>query len=374
MNGASAQADLLGRVDQLLAKYPAATTDATEFLLARYDAGLAWIPDLSQRQLVEAQLRASGAPDPFPRNPIAVGMIGPTILLHGTDAQHARHLRRMWAGLDIWCQLFSEPGSGSDLSSLATRAEPDGDGWLLNGQKVWTSAADRARYGLVLARTDIDAPKRNGITAFLLDMQTPGVTVRPLRQMTGDAEFNEVFLEDVRVPGDARLGPLGAGWKVASTTLMNERASIGSAFGVSGGGPVAVAIDLYRTHHQGDPVARDAVTRMYIEAELIRLLAERSRQPGPAGSVVKLFGTEHVQRVYEVILGLLGAEGMLWIDDGEGSPWTRGPYVAFLRSRAATIEGGSSEVMRNILGEQVLGLPREPDPSHGRPWREVPRS
>jgi alkylation response protein AidB-like acyl-CoA dehydrogenase len=301
-------------------------------------------------------------------------MVGPTILQHGTDDQRARYLRRLWAGVDIWCQLFSEPGSGSDLASLSTQAVAEGDGWLLNGQKVWTSSADRARYGLLLARTDNEVPKREGITAFLLDMEAPGVTVRPLRQLTGEAEFNEVFLEDVRLDAHARLGPLGAGWKVAFTTLMNERASIGDAFGSSGDGPLALAIELFRTRHEGDAVARDSVARMYIESELIRWLAQRASQPGPAASVVKLFGTEHVKRLYELILSLLGPEGMLWADDGEGSPWTRGPYVAFLRSRAATIEGGSSEVMRNILGEQVLGLPREPDPFHRRPWREIPRS
>jgi alkylation response protein AidB-like acyl-CoA dehydrogenase len=367
-------ASVPARVEQLLAEHPPATTDDVEFLLARFDAGLAWMADPTDQQLVESRLRSAGAADPFPKNPIGVGMVGPTILQHGTDEQRHRHLRRLWAGLDIWCQLFSEPGSGSDLASLSTRAELEGDGWLVNGQKVWTSAADRARYGLLLARTDVDLPKRDGITAFLLDMTTPGVTVRPLRQMTGDAEFNEVFLEDVRLPADARLGPLGAGWRVAHTTLMSERASIGSAFGSSGGGPLATAIDLYRSRHDGDPVARDAVTRMYIESELIRLLAQRASRPGPAGSVLKLLGTEHIQRVYKLIVGLLGAEGMLWYDDDHGSPWVRGPYVAFLRSRAATIEGGSSEVMRNILGEQVLGLPREPDAMHGRPWREVPHS
>jgi alkylation response protein AidB-like acyl-CoA dehydrogenase len=374
VSDATASADVLARVDRLLAAHPPASTDDTDFLIARFDAGLAWIADPEQRELVEARLRASGAPDPFPGNPIGVGMVGPTIAVHGTDEQRSQYLRRLWAGQDLWCQLFSEPGSGSDLPSLATRATADGEGWLVNGQKVWTSLADRARYGLLLARTDIHRPKRDGITAFLVDMQTPGVTVRPLRQMTGDAEFNEVFLEDVALPAEARLGPLGGGWRVATTTLMNERASIGSALGTSGSGPLGLALELYSTRHRGDPVARDAVARMYVESELIRWLAQRATQPGPAASVVKLFGTEHIRRMYEVIIGLLGPDAMLWEDEGDGSPWTRGPRVAFLRSRAATIEGGSSEVMRNILAEQVLGLPREHDPFHGRPWKDVPRS
>jgi alkylation response protein AidB-like acyl-CoA dehydrogenase len=254
--------------------------------------------------------------------------------------------------------MFSEPGFGSDLAGLATRAVREGDGWVVNGQKVWTSLADRARYGLLLARTDVDAPKSKGLTAFLVDMQAPGVEVRPLRQMTGDAEFNEVFLQDVRLGADARLGPEGQGWQVAFTTLMNERASIGNAFASAGSGPVARAIDLYRTHRAGDAVLRDRVVRMWVEAELLRLLAARASEPGPAGSIGKLLGAEHTRRVFELIVDLLGADGMLYPDDGEGSPWTRGPQVAFLRARAATIEGGTSEVMRNILGERILGLPR----------------
>jgi alkylation response protein AidB-like acyl-CoA dehydrogenase len=229
MRTASGEQGLAARVERLLDEHPPAKTEASEFLLARFDAGLAWLEDPDDCLLVEARFRASGAPDPFPKNPIGVGMVGPTILAHGTEEQRSRHLRRLFAGLDIWCQLFSEPGSGSDLASLATRAAPTGVGWTVNGQKVWTSAAERAHYGLLLARTDVDTPKREGITAFLLDMQAPGVTVRPLRQMTGDAEFNEVFLEDVQLSADARLGPPGAGWRVAFTTLMNERASIGSA-------------------------------------------------------------------------------------------------------------------------------------------------
>jgi alkylation response protein AidB-like acyl-CoA dehydrogenase len=360
-------------VDRLLNEHDP-TGDPAVFLAATFDAGLAWIADPEARQLVNGRLRNAGAPDPFVRSPIGVGMVGPTILHHGTDTQRERYLRNFWSGADAWCQLFSEPGSGSDLASLATRAVREEAGWLVNGQKVWTSGADRADYGLLLARTDVDAPKRAGVTAFLIAMDTPGVTVRPLRQMTGDAEFNEVFFEDVHLPHDARLGDEGDGWNVAFTTLMNERASIGDAFGASGAGPVAVAIELYRERHRGDATARDAVARMYIEAELLRLLAARAGTPGPVGSVLKLFGTEHVRRVYEVIVALLGPEGMLFVDDGEGSPWTRGPHVAFLRSRAATIEGGSSEVMRNILAERVLGLPREPDPYSGQPWKNVPRS
>lgn len=374
MTDASPDQDVVARLDRLLADLPPDSADPTEFLLARFDADLAWVADPVAAGVVEERLRAAKAPDPFVRNPIGVGMVGPTILHHGTPAQRDRYLRRLWAGLDVWCQLFSEPGSGSDLASLATRAVRNGDGWIVNGQKVWTSGAERARYGLLLARTDVDVPKRAGLTTFVIEMDAPGVTVRPLRQMTGDAEFNEVFLQDLRLTPDAQLGPAGEGWHVAFTTLMNERSSIGNAFGSSGGGPVATALELYRTRRPGDAVARDAVVRMYIEAELLRLLATRATGPGPAASVVKLFGAEHIRRVTEIIVGLLGADGMLFDDTGDGSPWTRGPHVSFLRARAATIEGGSSEVMRNILAERVLGLPREADPNAGRPWREIPRN
>ncbi|MCB1017040.1 MAG: acyl-CoA dehydrogenase family protein, partial [Acidimicrobiales bacterium] len=272
------------------------------------------------------------------------------------------------------CQLFSEPGSGSDLASLATRAERSGDGWRLDGQKVWTSGAVGARYGLCLARTDPAAPKNRGITAFLVDLSLPGVEVRPLRQMTGDAEFSEVFLDGVHLAADAVLGPEGEGWRVAFTTLTNERSSIGSAFAARGAGPVDEAVAAYRERHEGDPVTRDRVVQLWIEAEVVRLLAARAAEPGPAGSVLKLLGAEHAQRVREAVVDLLGADGMLFEDRGGGTPWARGPWLAFLRSRAATIEGGTSEVMRNVLGERLLGLPREPDPWHGAPWREVPRS
>src|SRR5919108_1349222 len=192
------------RLERLLQDFPPKATDPTTFLGARFDAGLAWVhypqgcggsgADADQHRLVEQRLAEAQAPSPFPGNPIGVGMVGPTIAHHGTDAQRARYLRRLWTGEDVWCQLFSEPGAGSDLAGLATRAVRDGDGWVVNGQKVWTSLGAKARYGLLLARTDVDAPKNRGITAFLVDMRAPGVEVRPLRQMTGDAEFSEVYL------------------------------------------------------------------------------------------------------------------------------------------------------------------------------------
>jgi alkylation response protein AidB-like acyl-CoA dehydrogenase len=378
-------------VERLLHDHPPGTTDPVEFHRARFDAGLAWVhyPEgcgglgapPEQQRLVDQRLADAGAPDPFAGNPIGIGMVGPTIVHHGTEAQRDRHLRRLWSGDDVWCQLFSEPGAGSDLAGLATRAVPDGDGWVVDGQKVWTSLADRARYALLLARTDVDAPKNRGITAFLLDMRTPGIEVRPLRQMTGDAEFSEVFLAGVRLPADARLGPEGRGWQVAMTTLMNERASIGDALAAHGTGPAAAALDGFRARADRHPAVRDRVVRMWIEAEVVRMVARRAAalgqagDPGPVGSVGKLLGAEHGQRIHELLVDLLGAEGLLLPERTTGGWSAAGsPPVAFLRSRAYTIEGGTSEVMRNILAERILGLPRDDHGPRDRPWREIPRN
>jgi alkylation response protein AidB-like acyl-CoA dehydrogenase len=378
------------RLDRLLADFPPSTTDPTVFLGARFDAGLAWVhypvgcgglgADAGQHTLVVAALDVAGAPSNFARNPIGLGMVGPTIVHHGTAAQRARHLRRLFTCEDIWCQLFSEPGAGSDLAGLATRAERDGDQWVVNGQKVWTSLGHVASYGLLLARTDVDAPKNRGITAFLLDMHAAGVDVRPLRQMTGDAEFNEVYLDDVRLPFDAQLGPEGKGWQVATTTLMHERVSIGTALATAAS-PASTAVDLYRTRHRGETVLRDRVARMWIESEVGRLMSVRAAQlgqtgdPGPVGSVGKLFTAELARRVHELIIDLLGADGQLYPSFGsDGAPSERTPQVAYLRSRANTIEGGTSEVMRNILAERILGLPRDDLGPRDRPWKDIPRS
>jgi alkylation response protein AidB-like acyl-CoA dehydrogenase len=374
---------------QLLDAFPPASTDPQVFFGARFDAGLAWVhypvgsgglaQDSEQHALVVAELDAAGAPSNFPRNPIGLGMVAPTIVHHGTDEQRERYLRRLFTCTDIWCQLFSEPGAGSDLASLATRAERDGDHWVVNGQKVWTSLGHKAAYGLLLARTDVDAPKNLGITAFLLDMRASGVDVRPLRQITGDAEFNEVYLDDVRLPLDAQLGPEGRGWQVATTTLMNERMSIGSALATVAS-PAAKAIELHRTRHRGHAVLRDRVTRTWIESEVGRFMSVRAEQlgqtgdPGPVGSVGKLFTAEHALKVHELTVDLLGAEGQLYppfTDDG--APSERTPHVAFLRSRANTIEGGTSEVMRNILAERILGLPRDDHGPRDQPWKDIPR-
>src|ERR1700744_5668881 len=249
-------------VDGLLADFPPATTPPQQFFGAQFNRGLAWLHfapgagglGLTPRdqQRAQARLSAGGAPAPGVRNPIGYGMCAPTIATHGTPEQQARYLRPLFTNEEIWCQLFSEPGAGSDVAGLATRAERDGEEWLLNGQKVWTTLGHVSGFGLIVARTNPDVPKPRGMTAFLVDMHAPGVEVRPLFQITGEAEFNEVFFTDARMPDSARLRAEGDGWRVAVTTLMNERVSIGGAVGRRGGGPVNEAMKIWKERWQGN--------------------------------------------------------------------------------------------------------------------------
>ncbi|MGH8989328.1 MAG: acyl-CoA dehydrogenase family protein, partial [Acidimicrobiales bacterium] len=322
---------------------------------------------------------------------IGYGMVAPTLLAHGTPAQQDRYLRPLFTGEEIWCQLFSEPGAGSDVASLATRAELDGEEWVLNGQKVWTTLAHLASFGLLLARTDPDVRKHAGITAFLVDMHAPGVDVRPLYQLTGEAEFNEVFFTDVHMPGEARLGGVGEGWRVALTTLMNERVAIGGNVGERGTGPIADALRLWRERWRGDRsahsiVLRDRLVQRWVSHEVARLTNLRAAQnrragtPGPEGSVAKLAYAEENKRTYELCVDLMGPSGMGYGNDfpllrpSELTFFSSDARRMFLRARANSIEGGTSEVMRNILGERVLGLPGEPRVDRELPWRDVPRS
>ena len=389
-------ADIQRRVDELLTANPPGHTDRKAFLEAQFDAGLAWVhfPEGSGglglapklQKVVDQTLHAAGAPAPdVARNIIGMGMAAPTIAVHGTPEQRARYLRPLFTGEEIWCQLFSEPGSGSDLASLSSRAVRDGDEWVVNGQKVWTTLAHIARFGLLVTRTDPDVPKHLGLTYFICDMQAPGVEVRPLRQMTGDAEFNEVYLNDVRLSDDLRLGGEGEGWRVSMTTLMNERVSIGGGRAKRGSGAIAVAVDVWQRSGQTDPVRRDRLMKLWVAAEVNRLTNIRAGQmrkagtPGPEGSVAKLTFAELNQGISELCVDLMGAEGQLYTD--YDSPrresvgfFTGDPRYFFLRSRANSIEGGTSEVLRNILGERVLGLPGEPRTDKDLPWRDVPRS
>ncbi|HZQ77365.1 MAG TPA: acyl-CoA dehydrogenase family protein [Acidimicrobiia bacterium] len=392
----TAAADVARRVAELVAAHPPASTDRTAFLGAQFDAGLAWVhfpegagglglsPGL--QRVVDQALAEAGAPAPdAARNIIGMGMAAPTIAVHGTPEQRTRFLRPLFTGEEIWCQLFSEPGAGSDLAGLATRAVRDGDEWIVNGQKVWTTLAHIARFGLLVTRTDPDVPKHLGLTYFICDMQADGVEVRPLRQMTGDAEFNEVYLNDVRLPDDLRLGGEGDGWRVSMTTLMNERVSIGGGRARRGSGAIAVAVDVWKRTGRTDPAYRDRLMKLWVAAEVNRLTNIRAGQmrkagtPGPEGSVAKLNFAELNQAISELCVDLMGPEGQLYTD--YDSPrresvgfFTGDPRYFFLRSRANSIEGGTSEVLRNILGERVLGLPGEPRTDKDLPWRDVPRS
>ena len=312
-------------------------------------------------------------------------LVGPTLLQWGTEEQKREFLPKILRGEMRWCQGFSEPNSGSDLASLKTSAVLDGDEWIINGQKVWTSLAHRARWGLLLARTNPDVPKHKGLTYFVLDMHGPGVETRPLRQMTGQAEFNEVYFTDARIPDAHRLGDVGNGWNVAMTTLMNERTALGGSGSRRGAGTISEAVSLWASRpHRQTPVLRDRLTQLWLRAEAQRLTSERSRAsagvggPGPEGSIGKLVGAELNQQIYQFCMDFLGPEGILYHGYDSGSrigerDWQGPIQQRFLRSRANTIEGGTSEVMRNILGERILGLPGDLRADSGMPWKEIPR-
>ncbi len=305
---------------------------------------------------------------------VGTDMAGPTLMAHGTAEQQKRFLEPMLRGDEVWCQLFSEPGAGSDLASLATRAERDGDEWVLTGQKVWTSSAHSSDWAICLARTDPDAAKHAGITYFLVDMHASGVEVRGLRQIDGAIHFNEVFLDGVRVPADQVVGEVGDGWRVAMTTLTAERTSIGQG-GQTGWSDVA---DLARrVGCADDPVLRQEIAHLHTREQIQRWLLYRVRTsvakgvlPGPEASVLKLVNSHQVEHLGSVLLSVLGASGMLWHDDAiDGGFW----QDVFLFQWSSRIGGGTENIQRNILGERVLGLPREPDPLKGRPWRELPK-
>ena len=318
---------------------------------------------------IDEVLRDAGVPRPL--NPIGAGWAGPTLLVAGTEEQQQRWLPGILDGSEIWCQLFSEPEAGSDLASLRTSAERDGDEYVVNGQKVWTTLGHVARWGILLARTDPDAERQKGITYFVVDMQTPGITVRPLVQMTGTHEFNEVFFEDVRIHAANVVGAENDGWRLAKVTLGNERVSLSGDGALWGRGPTAHdVIDLVRAHGgTDDPIVRQRLIRLYAESEILRLIRLRTvsarvrgMEPGPEASVRKALSDEHGKHVMQTALELAGSHGMLSDHGPYGEAaglWAYG----FLYSAALTIGGGTSEVQRNIIGERVLGLPREPEPA-----------
>jgi 3-oxochol-4-en-24-oyl-CoA dehydrogenase len=319
-----------------------------------------------QQLVIDEELRAARSPRPL--NPIGIGWAGPTLLVAGTQEQQDRYLPGILSGAELWCQLFSEPGAGSDLASLTTRAERDGDEYVVNGQKVWTTFAHVARYGILLARTDPTAEQHRGISYFVLDMRTPGITVQPIKQMDGTAMFNEVFLDGVRIPAGEIVGDENDGWRLAKVTLGNERVSLSGEGALWGRGPTAYTLlDIVRAHGgMSDPGVRQKLAALYIESEVLRLIRLRTvsamvrgLEPGPETSVRKALADEHGQHVMALAVDLAGTAGMLADRGpfGDTDPtWVEG----FLYSRALTIGGGTSEVQRNIIGERVLGLPRDP--------------
>jgi alkylation response protein AidB-like acyl-CoA dehydrogenase len=385
-------------IDDLLAAHDPRTTKSEEFRGAQFDRGLAWVhfpegigghglsPQLQRH--IDSRLRHAGAPAPHSTLFFGLSLAGPTVATHGSDELRPRALRPMFTGEEIWCQLFSEPGAGSDLAGLATRAVRDGDEWVVNGQKVWNTLAHVADRGMLVARTDPELPKHKGLTYFMVDMHAPGVEVRPLRQITGEAEFNEVYLTDVRISDADRIGDVGEGWRVSMTTLMNERTTIGGATSSASrrATPVAEAVDLWNKRVDKDPALRDRVARLYIDFEVLRLNNQRAAanrrvgNPGPEGSIAKLQLATVNKNAYELCIDLLGADGLVGYDYTFRRPDEAGldaplgsARKMFLRSRANSIEGGTSEIMRNILGERILGLPGEPRVDRDIPWSQVPR-
>jgi alkylation response protein AidB-like acyl-CoA dehydrogenase len=387
-------------LDALLAEFDPKKVDDITFRGARFDAGLAWVhfpkghgglglrPELNRR--IEERVRQAGAKAQDPAS-FFMALAGPTIVTHGSEEVKKRFLRPMFTGEELWCQLFSEPGAGSDFAGLGTKAIRDGDEWIINGQKVWNTLAHLADWGMLVTRTDPDAPKHKGMTYFALDMKAPGVEVRPLRQITGEAEFNEVYMTDARVPDAHRIGEVGEGWRAALTTLMNERTAIGGGGGGNAKrrGPIDEAIKIWNSKPEAarSEGHKDQLMRLFCKSEALRLTNMRAAQaakagnPGPEGSISKLMLADFNKKVTEFSIELMGAEGMigydfsfrrpdsLSVDGSEG-----GVRHAFLRVRANSIEGGTSEIMRNILGEQVLGLPGEPRVDKDIAWSKVPRS
>ncbi len=330
-------------------------------------------------------------------NPLGLNLAAPALFAYGTEEQRLRFLKPITRAEEFWCQLFSEPGSGSDLASLSTRAERDGDTWIVTGQKVWTTWADQGDFAVLLARTDPDAPKHRGITYFLVEMRQPGIEVRPLPHIGGEAEFFEVFLNGARVPDSQRVGEPGAGWRVAQATLAGERQMVsgsGSGGGVDRVGGVSAShlVRLARRRTESglpggwdDQATRARIVELWCEEQVrtwtnrrVRARIAGNLPPGPESSIGKVHGTDLNQRIQEMAANLAGEDALAW-PGSAATPeeyWRSMPAEVrgMLRSRANTIEGGTTEVNKNVIAERVLGLPKDFDPYRGRPWRELPRS
>ena len=381
------------RLEQLLAEHDPATTPDEVFLGAQYDLGLAWVDfqpgfgglgvDGGLQPVVDIRLNQLHAPSAW-KNFIGVAQSATAIHTFGTVELKQRLLRPAFTCEEIWCQLFSEPGAGSDLAGLATMAMRDGDEWVINGQKVWTSYARHARWAILLARTDPNVPKHRGLTFFICDMTAPGVDVRPLRQADGtDAHFNEVFLTDVHLPDSLRVGDVGQGWAISLAGLSAEREGQGAAHRSS---PIDMLLGLWRDRADKESVPaqvlRHRVADLWIRARVtrylnLRLQANQDKSgPGSEGSLTKISSTELHQAIGRLSLDILGPEGQL---GGEYAAMLRGdahesPQLFAIRSLANSIEGGTNEIMRNIIGERLLGLPGDVRVDKALPWREVRRS
>tara|TARA_A100001234_G_scaffold19755_1_gene15686 strand:+ start:657 stop:1874 length:1218 start_codon:yes stop_codon:yes gene_type:complete len=388
------------KLDELI-QFRSQTDDIKEFWGKQFDLGLAWVQypegagglgiNPKYQLLVTEILREQGiSQQNRVANILGIGMAAPTIIEYGTPEQISKYLRPMFTTDEVWCQMFSEPGSGSDLASLSTKAVDDGDGYIVNGQKVWTTLGHLAKWGLLVTRTDPDVPKHRGLTFFIVDMESDGVDVRPLRQITGEAEFNEVYFTDVKIPKENMLGNLGDGWRVSLTVLMNERVAIGGNVRERGTGAPGHLVQLWNDKELDDPVSRDKLIKLWIEQEAIRLTNMRATEnrekgtPGPEGSTSKLHEAEINKASYEFGMEMLGNDALLFPRgyeltqpelnfENETFGFTDTQSL-FLRSRANSIEGGTSEIMRNIIAERVLGLPSEPKQDKDKAWKDIPRS
>ena len=354
----------------------------------KYDAGWAcigWAPEFGGRgasAIEEVIWRQEESQYDLPASffLIGQGMIGPTLMAWASDEDKARFLPPLASGEEVWCQLFSEPAGGSDLAALRTRAEPDGDSWVINGQKIWTSGAHYSDYGVIVVRTDPTVPKHKGLSYFYVDMKAPGVEIKPIKQLTGDSDFNEVYFTDVRVSDSQRLGEVGQGWQVSLTTLMNERAAIGGGFGqmdVSLAMSVAEEVEIDGRPALEDSAVRARIANWYVQEAGLKYTGYRSLTalsrgalPGPENSIGKLVGAPKMQAMSSYLMDLLGASGAI----ADESLAAKAGIIqrAYMGAPGLRIAGGTDEIIANIIAERVLGLPQEPRLDKGTPFNEVP--
>jgi alkylation response protein AidB-like acyl-CoA dehydrogenase len=342
--------------------------------------------DAETQLIIDEEIKRAGVTAPNLINPVAINNCAQSLLTHGSEAQRDRFLMPALACEEIWCMLFSEPSGGSDLGSLRTTARREGDHYVVNGQKIWTSLAHKSQIGILVARTDPTAPKHGGLSQFIIDMASPGITIRPIIDLSGhENEYNEVFLEDVMVPADRLLGQEGEGWAISMRQLQTERVALSKPGAIWGAGPSAreLVAGLDALGALDDPLVRDEAAKLYIEGEILRLLAYRSlsdrmnaRTPGPEGAIRKMLAAPHGQRIVDLAKRAQGPRGLIeGADRMPRPPGRNGLYddweQAFWFSPAVTLGVGTQEILKNVVGERMLGLPREKDPSARGPWNEM---